>query len=95
MDKLLRWTYVSDGVNVCTGQAEVTDDLETSIVSRQVEGSPAILDKYGKYGLVIQSNVIKKKNTHKESFFGHSETWTQKCKTENVFGLSHKKCKML
>lgn len=51
-------TYVGDSVNVCTGQAEMTDDLEAAIVSRQVERSPAVLDKHEKYDLFIQSDVI-------------------------------------
>lgn len=36
-------TYVGDGVDVSSSQAEVTDDLKAPVVGSQVEGSSAIL----------------------------------------------------
>ena len=38
-------THVGDGVDVGSGEAEVTHDLEAAIVSRQVERRPAVLDE--------------------------------------------------
>lgn len=54
-------THVGDSVNVGSSQAEMTDDLETAIVSRQVKGSPAILHK--KYESFF--SVKCDKNSHK------------------------------
>lgn len=39
-------TYIGDGVNVRSMQAEVTDHLKAPVVSSQVEWSSAILDKH-------------------------------------------------
>ncbi|TNN48698.1 hypothetical protein EYF80_041116 [Liparis tanakae] len=36
-------TYGGDGVDVGSGEAEVTDDLQAAVVRRQVEGSSAVL----------------------------------------------------
>ncbi len=41
-------TYVCDGVNVSSSQAEVSDNLKAPVVGSQVEGGSAILDLRGK-----------------------------------------------
>lgn len=56
-------TYVCDGVDVGTGQAEMTDDLEAPVVSGQVERSSAMLHaerQTGGFGSVPGSYLIVK-----------------------------------